>query len=88
MLKLSLINHPDTANNTEDSCILPIYFSTNYITLLPDESIDVQVSTVDVEMLCSNGYAMASKNPGSYLMLSFDGWNAQEGTAQISCDMR
>ena len=87
MVKVSLIKYQnDLASSNVENRVLPTYFSTNYVTLLPNESTDVQVSTIGEEILCSDGYVVPSKSPGSRLILSFDGWNVQDGIAQISCD--
>lgn len=85
MVKLSLIS--DASYNDKDKRILPIYFSRNYISLLPEESVDVVVIADDVDTLCINGSLTLTENPGLHLMLSIDGWNVENDSFLISCDM-
>ncbi|KAL3801470.1 hypothetical protein HJC23_000908 [Cyclotella cryptica] len=89
MLKLSLTrNSSQAAMESKDRRILPTYLSSNYITLLPGEYFDVEILLHDVgKTKCSNGYIMWPATPETYLLVSIDGWNVQQGSVRIACDL-
>jgi mannosylglycoprotein endo-beta-mannosidase len=83
MAKLSLVNNPHYAG--EDSRILPTFFSDNYITLLPGESRNVNISHGGEGMVCSEGVVRMIKST-KLINVAIDGWNVQHSTFPVSCD--
>ena len=100
MVRLSLVrgvaDNTDTAKkrSEDDDRILPILFSDNYLTLLPQEKANVHVSleNIDPSMLgiylrCSHdGYVQIMDHHNkAALMVSIDGWNVEEQQVPILC---
>ncbi len=81
--ELSLVNNPHYAG--EDSHILPTFFSDNYITLLPGESRNVNISHGGEGMVCSEGVVRMIKST-KLINVAIDGWNVQHSTFPVSCD--
>lgn len=83
MVKLSLLN--PALNDAKDSRILPIYFSNNYITILPDEVVDVRIRAARKDILCPGKTASLPSHLGPRAMLFIEGWNVEEATVKILC---
>ena len=84
MIKLSIYSDPPH-NDSDDNRVLPAFFSNSYITLLPSESVHVDVSVGNTSVLCSNRSLVFAKSPRSKVMFSLDGWNVHEVNTAITC---
>jgi hypothetical protein len=72
MIKLSL----QRLGKEKDSRILPTFFSENYLTLLPGETIHVH-TPIDEDSILADC---------STILVNIDGWNVRKSSVRVSCD--
>ena len=74
-----------------DNRVLPVFYSRNYVTLVPKESFDLRIDTTSEQKLnwtcLPDGYIgiATNKRGGYFLVLSTDGWNVEQKTVHIMC---